>query len=179
QCWCGASDVDYDRHGSGTCDDDCEGDSSVKCGGYYAFTLYEQRPTPTTPAPTPAPTMYQESLGCFKDEADDRVLTNMLSSPDMTPTVCAAHCSSYAYYATQYGNQCWCGASDVDYDRHGSGTCDDDCEGDSSVKCGGYYAFTLYEQRPTPTTPAPTPAPTMYQESLGCFKDKSTDRVLT
>ena len=89
QCWCGASDVDYDRHGAGTCDDACEGDSSVNCGGYYAFTLYEQSSTPNTPAPTPGPTMYQESLGCFQDQANDRVLTDMLSSPVMTPTVSA------------------------------------------------------------------------------------------
>ena len=39
------------------------------------------------------------------DKKDDRVLTNMLTSPSMTPLVCAAHCSSYPYYATQYRNE--------------------------------------------------------------------------
>ena len=74
---------------------------------YYSFTFYEQRTPRPTPAPTtPAPTVsYPASMGCYMDKKDDRVLTNMLTSPSMTPLVCAAHCSSYPYYATQYGNE--------------------------------------------------------------------------
>ena len=44
-------------------------------------------------------------MGCYMDKKDDRVLTNMLTSDSMTPLVCAAHCSGYPYFATQYGNE--------------------------------------------------------------------------
>ena len=38
----------------------------------------------------------------------------------------------------QYGNECWCGSSEVfaDYDKHGEGTCHMPCSGDESVACG-------------------------------------------
>ena len=38
QCWCGDS---YDVHGkSKACDYQCEGDSTQKCGGYNALSVY-------------------------------------------------------------------------------------------------------------------------------------------
>ena len=55
QCWCGGADITttYDRHGAGVCDDPCTGDSSLTCGGTFAFQIY---PFPASAAPTPAPT---------------------------------------------------------------------------------------------------------------------------
>ncbi|CAM9735968.1 unnamed protein product, partial [Sphacelaria rigidula] len=107
------------------------------------------RPTPApTPAPTtPAPTVsYPASMGCYTDKKDDRVLTNMLTSASMTPLVCATHCSSYPYFGTQYGTECWCGGAGTDFDKHGtSSSCTTACSGDGSVTCGGYYAFQLYD----------------------------------
>lgn len=52
QCWCATANVAYDRHGVAICDAPCSGDSSITCGGTFAFEIY---PFPSTAAPTPAP----------------------------------------------------------------------------------------------------------------------------
>lgn len=61
--------------------------------------------TGPTPAPTPAPTIYPASLGCYTDKRDGRVLSNMLTSDNMTPLVCGSYCRGYAYFGTQYGSE--------------------------------------------------------------------------
>ncbi|CAM9249348.1 unnamed protein product [Ectocarpus sp. 13 AM-2016] len=130
------------------------------------------------PAPTPAPTTLTQpgSLGCYKDDRSDRVLTAKWSSPVMTPSVCAAYCyresASYAYYATQYGRECWCQDADIDL-RHGEATCDYACSGDASISCGGFDAFTLYDLEG-----ANLPTPPADDNYVGCFADDRHDRVL-
>lgn len=57
--------------------------------------------------------------------------------------MCHIHCDAAgaAYMALQYGNECWCSLyGDLDYGRHGVGTCDMPCGGDGAVTCGGYIA---------------------------------------
>ncbi|CAM9658590.1 unnamed protein product, partial [Sphacelaria rigidula] len=176
QCWCGAAGTDFDKYGPSTCDYACTGDSSATCGGYLAFDLFAVPQPAPTPAPTPGPTLYPKSLGCYKDVRESRVFVNMLSSDKMTPLVCAAHCSAYTFYATQYGQECWCGTSDVVYAVHGTSTCDMPCTGDASATCGGFYAFNVYNVPKAPTPAPTTPAPTVAR--LGCFKDMREDRVL-
>ncbi|CAM9416936.1 unnamed protein product, partial [Hapterophycus canaliculatus] len=66
-----------------------------------------------------------------------------------------------------YGNECFCGTSDVasDYEVNGEGTCHIPCYGDDSVACGGYWAFSLFkfadrsEPAATPEPVASTPEP--------------------
>ncbi|CAN0066373.1 unnamed protein product, partial [Sphacelaria rigidula] len=105
ECWCGGSNVDYTINGEGTCDYACAGDDSLICGGYYTFTIYRASTEAPTPAPTPRPTLYPEPVGCYTDKKNERVLTNMLTSDAMTPLICAAHCSNYSYFGTQYGTE--------------------------------------------------------------------------
>ena len=86
QCWCGEDGIDFDRHGTATCDFPCAGDSSETCGGYFAFSLCST-PTPEpTPVPTPVPTQDGDCV-CYQDSRTDRVMTNMLTSNDMTNEV--------------------------------------------------------------------------------------------
>lgn len=41
QCWCGDANTNYASYGvSNSCDYDCAGDSSQKCGGYNAMNVY-------------------------------------------------------------------------------------------------------------------------------------------
>eukprot|EP00903_Cladosiphon_okamuranus_P022321 g20527.t1 len=113
-------------------------------------------------------------LGCFADDKDDRVLSDMTSSRDMTAEKCATYCdksSRNRYYATQYGEECWCG-TEADT-RHGEGRCDYACSGDSHTTCGGYDAFDLFKMEGDPPPSAPTE---VYY--LGCFADDKDDRVL-
>ncbi|CBJ30578.1 conserved unknown protein [Ectocarpus siliculosus] len=169
ECWCQGPDIDL-RHGDGTCDYVCSGDSSIKCGGFDSFTLYELESEGLPVAP-----MGDNYVGCFADDKEDRVLGSKMSSGSMTPEVCAAYCAddspSHTYYATQWGRECWC-ARDVDYSRHGEGSCDYTCTGDSGTTCGGYDAFDLFKLEEDSLSP---PSEDYY---LGCFADDKGDRVL-
>lgn len=45
----------------------------------------------------------EEYVGCFGDDADNRVMGDMIIQDDMTPGVCREHClnRSAKYYGTQ------------------------------------------------------------------------------
>ncbi|CAM9721826.1 unnamed protein product [Ascophyllum nodosum] len=141
ECWCVADPrKDLEGSGAGVCDALCEGDDTQTCGGTDAFDLYklEWASEPDD----------EEFVGCFGDDKDDRVLDEMIVTQSMTPSVCREHCVDKAakFYATQYGNECFCGtSSDVsDYQVHGTGICHMRCAGEYMTSCGGYEAFNLY-----------------------------------
>ncbi|CAM9885714.1 unnamed protein product [Ectocarpus fasciculatus] len=149
ECWCsGYTDLDYSRH-SGTdkgdadlCDVYCYGSDAETCGGFDAFDLYK--------LDGPMPSDSREYVGCFADDKEDRALANEIKFQDnMTQAVCRVHCESFgsSFYATQYGDECWCGAADdvEEYKRHGDGECIAGCFGDPAIACGGYDAFSLFE----------------------------------
>ncbi|CAM9700723.1 unnamed protein product [Ascophyllum nodosum] len=157
ECFCSREgDLDFDRHDVGVCNKPCAGDESERCGGSYAFDLYE--------LVWPDPPTDREYMDCYADDAEERVMSNMYISDDMTSAVCRDHCKdkNALYYATQYGDECWCGTSDVfaDYEKYGKGTCHMRCTGDTSAACGGRYAFSLYRLIDESPEPAPTPEPT-------------------
>lgn len=59
--------------------------------------------------------------------------------------MCKARCAGAAFYALQYGRECWCGVlPDIQYDINGPSTCNRECSGDSGQICGGLYAFDVY-----------------------------------
>ncbi|CAM9334004.1 unnamed protein product, partial [Ectocarpus sp. 13 AM-2016] len=166
ECWCQDENIDL-RHGEGTCDFRCSGDERTVCGGFDSFSLYKLEEAVVPSSPTD-----DSYVGCFADDRDDRVLVAMTSSREMTSEVCAAYCADNSsrnkYYATQYGEECWCAAS-VDL-RHGEGTCDYACTGAPGKTCGGSDAFDLFELE--------SPSPPLEDYYLGCFADDRDDRVL-
>eukprot|EP00752_Nemacystus_decipiens_P007837 g7002.t1 len=160
------------RHGDGTCDVDCSGDASIKCGGVDSFTLYQLED-----GVIPSPPSDSNYVGCFADDRNDRVLDTLVVRSNMNSEVCAAIClnesPSNKYYATQYGEECWC-AAEVDL-RHGEAKCDLACAGDPATTCGGFDAFDLFELEGGVDPPVSEPTEDYY---LGCFRDDQMDRVL-
>ncbi|CAN0291182.1 unnamed protein product [Ascophyllum nodosum] len=80
----------------------------------------------------------------------------------MTSTVCRDHCThkNTMYYATQYGNECWCGTSGLfaDYEKHGKGTCNNALHGRQIGCVRRRNAFSLYRFiDEDPELPAPDP----------------------
>ncbi|CAM9807322.1 unnamed protein product, partial [Pylaiella littoralis] len=96
------------------------------------------------------------SLGCFKDNKDDRILGYKMSDGHMTTDMCYAYCSGMAapFMATQFGIECWCATEvTVEYKRHGEGAdCSYTCGGNEDEKCGGYNALNLYSIEPVAST---------------------------
>jgi len=96
----------------------------------------------------------------------------------MTLEKCAAFCSTYKYFGTQWNRECWCG----DTLTAGSvaaplSDCNYPCTGDATEMCGGSRRLSLYHD----TTSAPPTAPGGIGSyaPLGCYTDKQTDRTLT
>eukprot|EP00903_Cladosiphon_okamuranus_P008213 g7906.t1 len=150
ECWCGFDDG-YNQHGASTgCDVPCTGDATEICGGSYAASVYENNgfDPDATPAPTPAPAPFTPLVftekGCYTDKRNDRIMTLEEKRNDMTSQVCAGMCAGSPAFATQNGNECWCGSTG--YARHGTSTgCTKACAGDAAEICGGRFASTVYE----------------------------------
>eukprot|EP00903_Cladosiphon_okamuranus_P022768 g20960.t1 len=177
ECWCAAQ-VDT-RLRKGKCDYACSGDARTTCGGYNAFDLFEMKRTPSPPTDSPSAPTGSNYRGCFRDNKKDRVLDYMMTSRDMTSEKCATHCaksSDNKYYATQYGEECWC-AAQVDT-RLRTGTCDFACSGDARTTCGGYNAFDLFEMKRAPSPATDSPSAPTEDYYVGCFRDNKDDRVL-
>lgn len=84
-----------------------------------------------------------EYIGCFVDE--DGSDLGGSSSTASTPDECASNCAAegYQYFGTQASNECYCGNS---YGSFGeSYNCDEPCEGDSDIICGGDSSNSVYE----------------------------------
>ncbi|CAN0209622.1 unnamed protein product [Ectocarpus sp. 12 AP-2014] len=166
ECFCSSSGDTPDELGeSEDCEMACSGDSSEICGGFYAIQVYEylDDDTPTPVTPTPSGDGDYESVGCFVDDASDRVLSgdSMLSSNSvMTAAYCADLCEGSTYFGTEYGFECFCSSSGDSPDELGEASnCDMACSGDSSETCGGFNAIQVYmlEDGPAPTPIAPSP----------------------
>ncbi|CAM9766583.1 unnamed protein product [Scytosiphon promiscuus] len=144
ECWCGNAE-DYGKLGEGECDMVCAGaEDGELCGGLDAISVYENDVVVVTDDPVGLPSSY---VGCFADSSTEgRILGTapVLRSTDMTAEVCKIECSSYAFYGTQYGNECWCGDASSDYDKYGETVCDIECAGDPLQVCGGFDAVSVY-----------------------------------
>ncbi|CAM9875999.1 unnamed protein product [Ectocarpus sp. 8 AP-2014] len=156
ECWCG-NNAAYDIYGEATCEKACTGDASDVCGGNDAMSVYSTGLVVETPSPVPdiveeTPSPVPDTvpgptdpayLGCFGDSQTGRVFTESSASNDMTTGECAATCSAFAYYGTQYGRECWCG-NNADYAVYGEASCDMACTGDAADICGGINAMSVY-----------------------------------
>ncbi|CAG8452665.1 4428_t:CDS:2 [Racocetra fulgida] len=87
------------------------------------------------------------SLGCFI--LDESHFTNPFYDVDrnlMDPGLCLIHCKDYNYTISALGNsnECRCGFQDGLKQQLDNEACYLDCIGNSSYKCGGKYAYTVY-----------------------------------
>ncbi|KAK6526114.1 hypothetical protein TWF281_011151 [Arthrobotrys megalospora] len=101
-------------------------------------------PTTTTTPPTGTPTVY---LGCWIDAISGKALRYQYPDDTLTPSVCAAICSThgYTYYGVEYGRECYCdNAINPASFQVLSGECDVACAGDSAQICGGRDRINIY-----------------------------------
>ncbi|CAN0382047.1 unnamed protein product [Pylaiella littoralis] len=143
ECWCGdeSSAQILSANGVTTCDDNCSGDSSEKCGDSYAMSVYSRGDT----IPAAGGDAFT-SVGCYADSEGNRAMTKEADSDTMTAEFCAALCSGFPFFGTQYGQECWCGGDDAEaiFEANGAGSCTYDCTGDSLEICGGFNAMSVY-----------------------------------
>ncbi|CAG8804982.1 24550_t:CDS:2 [Cetraspora pellucida] len=87
------------------------------------------------------------SLGCFI--LDEKHFTNPFYDYDrnlMDPGLCLIHCKDYNYTisALKNGNECRCGFQNGLKQQLDNETCNLDCIGNSTFKCGGEEVYTVY-----------------------------------
>eukprot|EP00752_Nemacystus_decipiens_P009246 g8259.t1 len=155
-------------------------------------------PTPDAPATTEAPTMTEapaptgspedddavlpeyEMLGCFADRENGRVMRYKLEDPDLTTESCALECEGYAFFGTQYGDECWCGGNETDHLQHGvSELCDYKCAGDATQTCGGYWSMNVYQYACATTNETEEPAAPMSTTTSSIEEEGSTSTTVT
>jgi len=158
ECYC-ANSLHSSSHAApeADCNMLCSGDQAEYCGSGNRIELYSTtatRSTAATPTPPQAlsidPTVYLFSfLGCYTEASAGRALTgtSYASSTAMTLEKCAAFCSGFKYFATEYSTECYCGNTvDTSSTEASLGDCSMTCSGNPSQYCGGSSRMQLYAQ---------------------------------
>lgn len=186
ECYCGntinagsvpqASD-DVDING---CSMLCGGNQTQYCGGANRIEMYRlnaslpvptSTPTnPTTPTtPTGGPSNAAsignwDYLGCYTEATAGRALSGKLNpvpGATLTNALCAAACSGFNYFGTEYSGECYCG------NTFGAGAvlatdggCSMTCNGNANEYCGGPNRLTTYKLNTTSTSTSTPPGAT-------------------
>ncbi|CAM9872583.1 unnamed protein product [Ectocarpus sp. 6 AP-2014] len=150
ECWCGIHPA-LATHGEldiDSCDMACQGTEGENCGGFDKMTVYDIQAVNGGTG-----TDYQ---GCFRDALPRAMPGNPLVFDAMTNKLCVDHCASfgYAWAATEYGQECFCGNNEepFTYGEIDEGECDFTCPGGSAApdeNCGGWWALSVYSAYPT------------------------------
>ncbi|KAH0287144.1 WSC domain-containing protein, partial [Aureobasidium sp. EXF-3399] len=147
----------------------------------------------TTPSSVPPLSGYTY-MGCFNETHDRRALNgNGRASSSNTLESCAAFCSGFQFFGTEYGSECYCGNSIyansiLQKDETG---CSVPCAGNATQRCGGadflnvYYTNVTSSTTTTTTSNAPsTPTgPVTVQSAgnyshIGCYTEATNGRAL-
>ncbi|KAL7639753.1 UNVERIFIED_CONTAM: hypothetical protein RMT77_009163 [Armadillidium vulgare] len=92
-----------------------------------------------------------KSLGCYKDNRENRILKGHLSTlKKNSPNICAELClqRGYIYAGVQYSKECFCGNNDIPSEyRVPDRECNMNCTGDdtSLLRCGGFLRAYIVE----------------------------------
>lgn len=139
-----------------------------------------QRPSPTGTAPEKYPNVSSyRFLGCFT-EADRGVRalrSRSLADDSMTLESCAAYCTAYHYFGTEYGRECYCGDV-LDHSSNATGltACDMQCSGNAHQTCGAGNRLSLYY---SDNTNGPSQPPRVGNYTWhGCRTEGSSSRAL-
>lgn len=115
----------------------------IKAGVLYPKTL------PNT-CPGGGNYIANRSIGCFKDEKKNRLLSNYYANYKETnsPKKCIQTClqSGYLFAGLQYSSECFCGNEEPPIDaKLPDSSCNMKCPAEPKSVCGGYYTINIYE----------------------------------
>jgi hypothetical protein len=119
-------------------------------------------------------------VGCYREppRSQGRVLDDKNTGDDaMTTATCAAFCSDFKYFGTEYGRECWCG-NDINANAAAAESvteCDKPCAGAASELCGAGDRINVYQNG---AFSGPPTVATVYQADYeGCAIDSASDRL--
>ncbi|RPD53575.1 galactose oxidase [Lentinus tigrinus ALCF2SS1-7] len=161
ECWCGNSIANGGTNVTETdCSFACTGNSTELCGAGNRLSVYWNGvPPPPPPITVPSVGLW-DSLGCFNDSVDARVLSVGVNVPgNFSVEGCTEACfgANYPLAGVEFGAQCFC---DTQIENGGAPTplsdCNMACSGNSSEFCGGPNRLNVYNFTGT-LTGTPTP----------------------
>ena len=146
---------------------------------YHSLSNLPSTCSSLTAAPTtPPPSSSYTSLSCVTDPINPRALKDLFyyDASRMTTASCAAFCSSYAFFGTEYSGECYCGNTLSSQSINAtSSECSMPCSGDSSEMCGGPARLSYYQN--TKYTPPSVSSYSGYTYQ-GCYTDSVSARSL-
>jgi len=94
----------------------------------------------------------------------------------MTLASCAANCTNYDYFGTEYGRECYCGYTLNTALRATESNCNEACSGNATEICGTANRLSVYQNK---NYIAPPAAPAHEAQSgnyswQGCIKETAT-----
>jgi hypothetical protein len=142
ECYCGNTiDAGSTSVDAAECSFPCGGDATQQCGAGARINLYQNN---AYTAPGPASSPQYPYVGCFVD-TPARVLPDKLTGAnDMTIAKCAQNCEGYAFFGTQWSQECFCGNNPPTQTAPES-ECNMPCAGDSSQLCGAGMRLSVYK----------------------------------
>ncbi|KAF4637471.1 hypothetical protein G7Y89_g616 [Cudoniella acicularis] len=169
----------------------CSGNSSESCGGPNRLTLFWSGTAATSPSNKPSVGSFNY-YGCYTEANTDRALQQAATASNlMTIEFCAAYCSAFTYFGTEYGRECYCGNSFSAGSLAAPITdCSMLCANDTTEYCGAGGRLSVYalngtvsptsapsSAAPTTSSAAPTGFPSGWS-SQGCWVDGVNGRIL-
>ncbi|OBZ73298.1 putative fungistatic metabolite [Grifola frondosa] len=149
ECWCGNTIANGGTNVTDTdCDSPCTGNPNETCGAGNRLNVYWSGVPPPAP-PITVPSVGQwESLGCYNDSVNARVLAvgvNVLGNFTVEGCTDACFNAGYPLSGMEYATQCFC---DTVFENGGAPTpltdCNMPCAGNGSEFCGGANRLNVY-----------------------------------
>ncbi|KAI0820881.1 hypothetical protein BC628DRAFT_1412846 [Trametes gibbosa] len=158
ECWCGDEIANGGTNATESdCNFACTGDASEICGAGNRLSVYWNGVAPPPPPETVPSVGLWNSLGCFSDSVNARVLTVGVNVPGpFTVEGCTEACfnNNFPIAGMEFATQCFC---DTAIQNGGAPTpltdCNMACAGNSSELCGGPNRLNVYNF--TGTLPGP------------------------
>ncbi|MCJ1284401.1 hypothetical protein MMC26_003733 [Xylographa opegraphella] len=147
ECWCGNSYANPTSLAPDTdCSFSCSGSASEVCGAGNRLTMFKNNVQTSLPSNATIPG-YQYS-GCYTDGPHGRVLAEKSYADGTAMSIehCAAFCSGYTYFGTEYADECYCGMSFAYTTTKDAETdCNMVCSGNGTEICGAGNRLSVYQ----------------------------------
>ncbi|KAK0560767.1 hypothetical protein OC861_006141 [Tilletia horrida] len=178
ECYCGNAIMSGATAGDPSlCNMVCSGNGTEICGAGNQLSVYKNpnlAPAPgggpstgpgtgtggtggSTPTGAQPTTIGNWTLqGCFNDSVNARALQGSVPNLGSSNSLenCAAACSSFLYFGTEYGQECYCGNSILNGAVAGAANlCSMACSGNSTELCGAGNQLSLYKNS-SPSSPS-------------------------
>ncbi|KAM7209387.1 WSC domain containing protein [Naviculisporaceae sp. PSN 640] len=119
-------------------------------------------------------------IGCHSEILGGRALSSAnLAADSMTLESCAAFCSAYTFFGTEFGRECYCGLTfDSVALKANEQDCTYPCAANPAQQCGAGMRLSVFKNRVVPSGPSHVPRAGNYAW-MGCYSEATNGRALT